>query len=335
MVYVDNNAYTHPSTLGVVISGGAFGDHMDILVTCPANCATGGPEAIHQLVSNLSKIDGVTARIWYWDAIATNPQPNEYASYGCEYVTEKPKGFNGVLIVPEIWANKVMAYTECVRCIWWLGIDAYAAWTPENELGAFLSDPDIFHIAQSDYAMDFLRKLKVRHLYKITDTVNAEFYEPFEETDREDVVLYNPAKATQFMWNIMDACRGVKFKPIQDMTRAEVIDAMRHAKLFVDFGEFPGRERMPREAVLCGCCLVTSKLGAADFYDDFAHTYKYDSKPSHVWAIAHKIRYVLAHYDECHSSFSRFYQDLLADRYRVKWETEMLVNEIQRYYPGL
>lgn len=286
---------------------------MEILHVCPANCVTGGPEAIHEFVSELNKIDGVHARIWYWDVQSLPPQPEEYASYGCDYVLDIPDGYDGVLIVPEIWANRVMDF-GCKKAVYWLGVDAYAGWTAEPDRGAFLMDESILHIAQSDYAADFLKKLGVKRIVKCTDMLNADFYKPYTEEPRSDVVLYNPAKATPFMKKVMAACYGIEFRPLKGLTRAEMIDTMRHAKLYVDFGEFPGRERIPREAVLCGCCIITSKIGAAAYYGDFWHDYKFDSKEAHIWAIVRKIRYVLDNYDECRKDFDGFRRILKADR---------------------
>lgn len=306
---------------------------MEILHVCPANCATGGPECIHEFVSELNKIDGVHARIWYWDIKSNPPQPEEYASYGCDYVTEIPPDYNGVLIVPEIWANRIMDYPNCIRCIYWLGLDAYAGWHKINQ-GAFLKDPGIIHIAQSDYAYDLLRRLKVKHLVKCTDILNDDFYESYKEEERSNAVLYNPVKATPFMWQLMDACKDIEFRPIQNMTRSEVIDAMRHAKLYLDFGEFPGRERIPREAALCGCCLITSKIGAAAYDGDFKHEYKFDSKPSHIWAIQNRIRYVLDNYEECKKDFDLFRLLLKEDRNNLSRSVRGVVDEIQHCYPG-
>lgn len=301
---------------------------MEFIVVCPANCTTGGPEALHEFVHELNKVKDVYARIWYWDIKSYPPMPEEYRSYGCEYVTDLPRGYSGVLVVPEIWANRVTEYRDCIRAIYWLGLDAYAGWHGEGEQGAFLEDRGIIHIAQSEYAYDYLRKLKVRHLYKVTDKLNEDFYKPYDEQERDDVVLYNPAKATGFQRELMGKCAGIEFRPITGMTRSQVIEAMRHAKLYIDFGEFPGRERMPREAVLCGCCLITSKIGSADYLEDFRHFYKYDSKKSHIWMIVNKIRYVLGHYEECRNDFDRFRKDLVEDIGRVEWQTEILVNEI-------
>lgn len=36
---------------------------MEVLVLCPANVVTGGPESLHQIACEMNKIDGVHARI--------------------------------------------------------------------------------------------------------------------------------------------------------------------------------------------------------------------------------------------------------------------------------
>ena len=128
---------------------------------------------------------------------------------------------------------------------------------------------------------------------------DADFYEEYQEEERGNTVLYNPAKATPFMHEIIAACPGIEWKPIQGMTRA-------------------GRERMPREAALCGCCLITSKIGSAYYYMDFFHDYKFDSKPEHMWAIVRKIQYVLDHYEECRKDFNMFRILLNDDRKKME-----------------
>lgn len=40
------------------------------------------------------------------------------------------------------------------------------------------------------------------------------------------------------------------------------------AKVYIDFGPHPGMDRLPREAALCGCCVITNRQGAAAFHKD-------------------------------------------------------------------
>lgn len=296
---------------------------LEILVVCPGHVATGGTEALHLFCSELNKVDDVHAQIFYWNIRGSaDPAPKEFDEYGCEYVTDPPDGFDGAIVLPEIWANKAVEFS-CKKAIYWLGIDAYGAWTPEEERGAFLSDDSIVHIAQSEYAWDFLYNLGIKRLVRCSDIVNRAFYEEYQEEPRSNTILYNPAKSSAFMSELMAKSPEFEFKPITGMTRAEVIDTMRHAKLYMDFGEFPGRERIPREAVLCGCCLITSRIGSAAFMPDFCHTYKFESKSSHIWAIKRKMQHVLDSYEECRKDFNAF-------RLVLKGETEAMNDRIRR-----
>ncbi len=287
-------------------------------MVCPAHVATGGTEALHETVSELNKQRNVHARLWYWSIHGGDPVPDAFRGYGCGYVAELPKGYDGVVVVPEIWANEVLRFEGCKKAVYWLGVDAYASWTPPEKHGEFLKDDTILHIAQSEYARDFLEKLGVRRVMKLVDVLNADFYEEYEEAPRGDVVLYNPAKMTPFMHSLMKACSGVTFKPIQGMTREEVISTMRSSKLYLDFGAFPGRERIPREAVMCGCCIITSRIGSAGFFEDFPHSDKFESKTGHIWAIRRRIQYVLEHYDECRRDFGFFRASLIEDHRRLR-----------------
>jgi hypothetical protein len=38
---------------------------------------------------------------------------------------------------------------------------------------------------------------------------------------------------------------------------------MQSSKAYVDFGEHPGKDRIPREAAANGCCVITNQKGAA------------------------------------------------------------------------
>ena len=47
------------------------------------------------------------------------------------------------------------------------------------------------------------------------------------------------------------------------MNTDELIAAYANSKIYIDFGNHPGKERMPREAVALGCCIITGLLGSA------------------------------------------------------------------------
>jgi hypothetical protein len=50
---------------------------------------------------------------------------------------------------------------------------------------------------------------------------------------------------------------------VEGLNRSEVRRVFAEAKVFIDFGEHPGKDRMPREAAALGCCVLTNRRGSA------------------------------------------------------------------------
>lgn len=303
---------------------------MDVLCVCPSQVVTGGTESIHNFTKELS--EHVDAQIWYMGAGLHRPQPDEYDGYGVRYVTEFPQGFRGLIIFPEIWANMALdpKYKDCIRAVNWLGIDAYAGHTPRAKTGAVFNDDSILHLAQSEYAHDFLQKLGVKKIYRNVDVLNTDFFEDYTETERSNVVLYNPAKATDFTQRLMNACSGVTFRPIKGLSRSQVIKLMRKSKLYIDFGNFPGRERIPREAVMCGCCIIIGAVGSGRFYEDFTipSRYIYERNDAHIFAIVRAIHNVLNNYEECRRDFDMFRKIIEEDRGVLKYQCKEIAYDV-------
>lgn len=296
---------------------------------CPANIATGGTDSIHRLVSELCKC-GADAKILYVGCTSDNPQPKEYEHYQCRYITELPKDYNEVLIFPEIWANRVVetAYKDCKVVVNWQGVDVYSWNTPRDKQGLFLQRKDCMHITNLEYGMSYLRSLNLKPI-KISDCLNDIFFETFsQEQNRKDIVLYNPVrvKMTNFQETVMSKCTtelGIRFQMLEGYTQSELIDVFRHSKLYIDFGVFSGRERLPREALMCGCCILTSKLGASAYHEDntIPDKYKVDS----IGVAIQSIKYILHNYELCKLDFDESRELLRQDR-------QNYASEVKNFY---
>lgn len=303
---------------------------MDILVQCPANVATGGTESIHNFVSTLAKLPDVNARVYYVGGNLAHPCPQPYEELKCDYVTELPQGYHGVVIFPEIYANKVchMEYNDCVKSILWLGVGAF--YWHNNGKYDFLNVKNVIQLTKSAYADDFLHKLGVMETIRVPGGLNEAFYAEYEEKPRTDVILYNPAKADKFTADIIKACPEYQFKPIQGYSREEVVALMRSSKLYIDFGNHPGRERIPREAVLCGCCILTSKSGAA-FYDEDVSIplkYKFEKCVHNIYGIKRAMRGIIDDYAAHAPDFDRYREILRKDREQFPQTCAAMVKRI-------
>jgi len=60
----------------------------------------------------------------------------------------------------------------------------------------------------------------------------------------------------------------IDFVPIRDMTKAQVRETLFAARIFIDFGHHPGKDRVPREAVIVGAAGLLDAAGAAKCHLD-------------------------------------------------------------------
>ena len=71
------------------------------------------------------------------------------------------------------------------------------------------------------------------------------------------------------MEGIRNRCReDIKWIPIIRLRADQVALLMCIAKVYIDFGPHPGKDRIPREAAVCGCCIITNREGSAEYSED-------------------------------------------------------------------
>src|SRR5690606_35158466 len=97
--------------------------------------------------------------------------------------------------------------------------------------------------------------------------IGEEYFE--QDTKRKkNIIAYNPAKGFEFTSQIIKESekRGldIKFVPIKNLDTQDVIKLLSEAKVYIDFGYFPGPERIPREAVTLNVNIITSLSGSAN-----------------------------------------------------------------------
>lgn len=100
----------------------------------------------------------------------------------------------------------------------------------------------------------------------------------------------------------------VEWIPLQGFSREEMSDIMLKAKVYVDFGNHPGKDRIPREAAISGCCIVTGKDGSAFYQKDvnIPEEYKFDKTDDNIPQIVHTIYRLINNYDGSIDEFDEY-----------------------------
>lgn len=297
-----------------------------IRVAAPADTVTGGPELLHQLVHELRRLGHDAAIAYYpFTEPATVPEPYERYDVPVAAVEDDP---DTLLVIPEVATGLLRSRPNTTAVVWWLSIDNYLGRKRESApidlarrlalaaLGRRVPLPrlrPLHHLAQSDYAVSWLADRGVT-AHPLGDYLNASHLGSRADGPREDLIVFNPAKGRRTLDRVRAANPDLTFVPIQNMTPAEVADLLGRAKLYVDFGHHPGKDRMPREAAIAGCCVVTGRLGSAGSAVDvpIPHRYKLDDDAADLGArFGDLARQVLADHGGHSAEFDR-YREIIA-----------------------
>lgn len=160
----------------------------------------------------------------------------------------------------------------------------------------------ILNLVQSEYARQHLIRKEIKNIKYLSDYLNEDFLEiKTDISKKENIVVYNPRKGYKFTKKIMDAGRkaSIKFVPIENMTRNEVIRLLQRAKVYIDFGNHPGKDRIPREAAILKCSVITGLRGSAKYKEDVNITfdYKFEDKKENISKVIGKIQEIFSNYE--------------------------------------
>ena len=264
-----------------------------IYILTPHWVRTGGPEAQHQLSDALleqgfdarlvyyvpSDISGVSeenGQIVEWVGIPKEfpdyPAPSfpEYARYRINPVRSIDCSAPCVVVLSETLAHLAPMFPDHVTVlIWWLSVDnAFGALAKVNL--HYLRRPNVKHVTQSEYAARVCDALGFVSEGMLSDyTVDlTEYATPLPWSERPKLIAYNANKKVIADWPaiIFELAKldpEIECLPVQG-SRKEVADLFAAARVYVDLGSFPGKDRMPREATIMGCCPIVAHVGAAN-----------------------------------------------------------------------
>lgn len=191
------------------------------------------------------------------------------------------------------------------------------------------SDNKIIHLYQSFYAKRFLEKMGVKNSEDLSDYLGSNFLEEivdYKSLDRINRVLYNPKKGIDFTNKIISHGDNLRFVPLINMSQEQIIELCRTSKIYIDFGNHPGKDRFPREATYLGCVVITGRKGSAKYSQDvmIPADYKFNDDIKLIPDIIEKINYVYDNYDKVINSFDDYRSKILNEENEFEKNVELL-----------
>lgn len=268
-----------------------------ILVVCPANMVTGGPEALHQLVHHMRAM-GLPAYMVYTPFGQSADTPVPYRKYQVEQARYEDAP-DICIIFPEIYPMEALKVRHAKAALWWLSLDNFlerknvsrirdsyhytrSVLRLKKPLFGVRSLRNLAHYTNTKYASDYLVKygIEPKMLCDSIDEAYLHLDQKIHPQNRKNIILFNPKKGKKITQSLIETFPEFEFLPIAGYSFTELVTIFSSSKLYIDFGHFPGPERLPREAAILGCCILSGKLGCSGNPYDFPiyNTYKLDIK---------------------------------------------------------
>lgn len=82
-------------------------------------------------------------------------------------------------------------------------------------------------------------------------------------------IAYNPKKGGEAAEAFFRENPHFEKLPLQGYSKEDMLGVLKETGIYIDFGHFPGKDRIPREAAAAGCIVFLHRAGSAAYYDDF------------------------------------------------------------------
>ena len=291
---------------------------------------SGGHELAHQCCHQICEF-GYDAKMYYVEAGIGQPvdveAPSKFEKYNTAHVIDfsEVDECGNVVIVPEGLADWAFLFDKASVIMWWMSVDNYLFYGNEDATRDLIDITKI-HLVQSEYARQYVKGLGVEasNIMWLSDYIGdvyGQFILPTEY--RKNRIIYNPRKGYKDIKPLIDICQDIEWIPLVNMTEEEMVLNMQLSKLYIDFGHHPGKDRIPREAALCGCCIITNTCGSAAYYEDIPIDSKYKCQlPIDYDEVSILVHDVINNYSQCFMDFEEY-------REKIRTEKELFINDIQ------
>ena len=272
-----------------------------IFVVYPRGVRTGGPEALHQLVSTLRTL-GQDAYLVPRPGTESAERVSAYDHYGAPEVSEFEDASDNAVVTSEYIMTHLANVKKATRFCWWLSIDnspvfkadrqALGLWETRAQKQVQTSKfrtisglqsirrslngqkrliDSVNHLSQSEYAWSFLfTRLNVvsNMVSDYTPLTVLHAVQQLPPLERGRTIAFNPKKAARITELLKDNVKDAVFVPLVGMSPAGVASALGTTSIYLDLGYHPGKDRMPREAAICGAVSLVARRGSGAFYGD-------------------------------------------------------------------
>ncbi len=322
-----------------------------VVIVCPA-CMTGGPESLCQIADELKKTgfdvymlwlckDNVACKkningLWYLCGSETDFAPLSYKNdYDIFYLDKNViLDSSTLIIVPEIWCDYLPFFEGAKKMIAWLSITNVHASHQSNTVRKLIDQKSLYlmdciHVVNGPWVQKTLEAWGAKP-YVVNTYINLRYLHPQQGIKVNNTIAYNPSKGKKLGRSFISKYPNYDYISLKRLDTLGMINALDRAKIYIDFGNFPGRERIPREALLRDCVIFIHNVGCATDYDSFPieDYFRFSDKDVLNGTLEQKIHETLSCWDVMHNRQATMRNGLKEAEEKFRYSVKKLVGSL-------
>lgn len=315
-------------------------------ILSPLKSISGGVESLHQLADSLDKLNQ-NVKICYYPSNGSKYAYKFFKNYNFDYfegIDLIPDKKNSIIIFPEVNTKLTLKFKFAIKIIYWLSVDNFFPFKENNYLKNIINFFNFrynrlflfqmkkyIHLSESHYSKVFLKNKNLNN-FQMTDYVKIDYkIQPFKKLN---IICYNPKKGERYIKFLKNKFPVLEFIPLINLDKKEILKFLSKSKIYIDFGRHPGRDRIPREAGLCNCCIITNRMGSAknDIDVGILDKYKFNNVFKEVNQIYAIINDIFQNYEILVNDFKSYKNNLINDYTKSQSDLNYFINQIDIFY---
>ena len=171
------------------------------------------------------------------------------------------------------------------------------------------------HLSQSHYAFEYLKK-HFKNLRFLSDYQRQDILNHLNKSKslKKNEICYSN-KSNDFIKKI-EKKLNIKMIKLSGFNSSQLINIYKKTKIYLDFGYHPGKDRMPREAMLFDNCVITNRRGSAKNKVDIpiSESFKFDEKNANLKNIENIILKIFKNYKKEFKKFRKYKRTILKEK---------------------
>lgn len=262
-----------------------------IVIVCPYS-VSGGPENLCQMFSSFNKLGFETYFLWVKEISKVVKRYNNYdkqwylckdaentfnTAYSSDYGVNSlfcniPLNKETLVILPELWADYVYFFDGAIQAIAWLSINNFY-YADSILIDSFIKQKKLdscgcIHLAQAPWVKKILQTWGAES-FLIGDYISKIYLNESKSLKIQNTIAFYPRKGGDLAKKFIESCSNYNFVPLVNLDQQGMIKVLDSAQIYIDFGDFPGKDRTPREALSRDCVIFIHNQNCATDFDSF------------------------------------------------------------------